>query len=34
YRIAAYNYIGMPEISPSYGFSPYLWWIKKERGIQ
>ncbi len=34
YRIAAYNYIGMPEISPSYGFSPYLWWVKKERGIR
>ncbi len=34
YRIAAYNYIGMPEISPSYGFSPYLWWVKKERGLQ
>ncbi|MGL2555634.1 extracellular solute-binding protein, partial [Helicobacter pylori] len=34
YRIAAYNYIGMPEVSPSYGFSPYLWWVKKERGPQ
>ncbi len=34
YRIAAYNYIGMPEINPSYGFSPYLWWIKKEKDLQ
>ncbi|AFI05106.1 extracellular solute-binding protein [Helicobacter cetorum] len=33
YRIATYNYIGLPETSPSYGFSPYLWWAKKyEKG--
>ncbi|CAJ99087.1 ABC-type oligopeptide transport system,periplasmic component fragment 6 [Helicobacter acinonychis str. Sheeba] len=33
YKIATYNYVGMLEIIPSYEFSPYLWWIKKERGL-
>ncbi len=32
YRLATWKKIGMPSYSPSYGFSPYLWWDNTIKG--